>query len=241
MEAIGVAILAALQFLASPASKDQGCNKVSAYSQGGKMILDIETLEGAKEALIWLYVLSTIGVIVGVYLEGERFSEPTKLLGWRLLLWSLSAETLFGILIFAADGRISRIQRDDIIALETKLAPRILSNQQSAAVAHGLKSFGGQEFTVASFGGEAFSLASRITEVLKKADWKYFEPEMQLLPMAGTIGIQVWVHPDSGRITKAAEALVEELNGKSIEAALLKHHPQSPKDNRIEVIVGSKF
>jgi hypothetical protein len=94
------------------------------------MIVDIDTLEGAKNALIWLYVLSTIGVIIGVYFEGERFSEHTKLLGWRLLLWSLAAETLFGVLIFAADGRISRIQRDEIIALETRITPRVLTSEQ---------------------------------------------------------------------------------------------------------------
>jgi hypothetical protein len=203
------------------------------------MMLDTDSLEHTKEVLIWLYVLATIGVIIGVYMEGERFSERTKLLGWRILLLSLATETLFGTLIFATDGRISRIQRSEIIALETKLSPRTLSNPEAAELAALLKPFGGQEFTIGSYGGEAAALASRLRTVLEKADWKWFDPEYQILPLAGTVGIQVWARSQGSH--GAAKPLVDTLNGRWIEAMLLPDQPDNPNDNKIEIIVGSKF
>jgi hypothetical protein len=78
-------------------------------------------------------------------------------------------------------------------------------------------------------------------QVLNDAGWKYIEPDLQINALAGTIEIQIWTHTDSGRNTDAAMALARELSGRSIATTLISHYPQRPKDNKIEVIVGSKF
>jgi hypothetical protein len=213
--------------------------KLAAIAKG-KMIVDIDTLEGAKVVLIWLYVLSTIGVIVGVYLEGERFSDHTKLVGWRILLCSLAVETLFGTLIFAADGKISKDQRYEIIALQTKLAPRSLNFAQMSEISAALAKFSGQEFTIGSYGGEPELIAIPIRAALEQANWKWFDPEFHIVPLAGTVGIQVWASTQGSRL--AAQALVGALADKDIAATLLpKELPAQPNTDKIEMIVGSKF
>jgi hypothetical protein len=84
----------------------------------------LDPLEWIKWVFVVAYVLSTIGVTVGVYWEGDQFEKTKQQRGWRLLILSLAADTLFTILIFATDGWISHIQRQEIIALEKRLAAR---------------------------------------------------------------------------------------------------------------------
>jgi hypothetical protein len=88
-----------------------------------------------------LFVLSAIGVILGVYLEHHDFPGPTQNKGWRLLLLSLGLETFFGILIFAADGRVSSVQREEIRsqqqAITHLVAPRQLTPEQESPIAAG--------------------------------------------------------------------------------------------------------
>ena len=202
--------------------------------------LPIDNIEAFKGWLFALYVVATIGVIAGVYFEADRFSEPTKQRGRQLLLSALAAETLFGMGIFALDGRIGQIQRGEIIALETKLAPRSLSAADLAEIAAKLKRFAGQEFTVGGYDGEPASIAARVRLALEMSNWKYFVPDMQIIALPGTVGIQVWAY-SGGSTRDAAKALVTVLNGKAIDAQLLPIQPQDQVNAKIEIIVGSKF
>ena len=86
-----------------------------------------------------MYVTATVGVIVGVYWEGDRFSKEKQQRGWLLLVGSLAVDTLFTILVFGADGWINTIQRGEIIALEARLAPRSLLPKQQEEIASDLK------------------------------------------------------------------------------------------------------
>jgi hypothetical protein len=124
---------------------------------------------------------------------------------------------------------------------ESKLAARSLSDAEVAEIAASLKQFSQQEFAIASYGGEAASLAVRLKQLLESAGWKWFEPQSQILPLPGTVGIQVWAYSEgSGR--DAARTLVKALNDKSIDAMLLPaEKAQSSPDNKIEIIVGAKF
>ncbi len=135
-------------------------------------------LEIAKFAFFAVYVAATIGVIVGVYLEGDQFDKETQQRGWRILVRSLAVDTLFTILIFGTDGWISSIQRGEIIALEDRLAARTLSDTQVSAIAEKLKAFGGQEFDIVTYwkNPEALGLANRLYDALLKAGWKYDKP-----------------------------------------------------------------
>src|SRR5579872_4350879 len=52
-------------------------------------------LEITKWLLVAFFVASTVGVIVGVYWEGEGFAKDKQHRGWQVLLASLAAETAF--------------------------------------------------------------------------------------------------------------------------------------------------
>src|SRR5271169_4433053 len=73
----------------------------------------IVPLEIAKLAFFVVYVAATVGVIVGVYWEGDQFPKEKQQQGWLLLVGALAVDTLFTILVFGTDGWISAIQRDE--------------------------------------------------------------------------------------------------------------------------------
>jgi hypothetical protein len=84
----------------------------------------ISPLEWLKFSFFVAYVVSTIGVAVGVYWEDIKFSPEKQQRGKKLLILSLASDTLFTVLVFGTDGWIGTIQRREIIALEERLAWR---------------------------------------------------------------------------------------------------------------------
>jgi hypothetical protein len=154
--------------------------------------------------------------------------------------FAFAAVVLIGVLIgHIGDDEITAKFERRAIRAEEKLADRALSDKQFTEVVRSLEPFAGQEFTIGSYGGEALSLAVRLRAVLEKANWKWFDPEYQILPLAGTVGIQVWARSQGPR--EAARVFVATLKGKLIDATLLPDQPDNPNDKKIEIIVGSKF
>lgn len=201
-------------------------------------------LEVAKFVLFAVYIAATIGVIIGVYWEGEQFPKEKQQRGWRLLISSLAVDTLFTILIFGTDGWIGAIQRSEIIALETRLAPRMLSDAQVAEIAKALALFAGQEFDIVTYweAKEPSALANRIYEALTSAEWKYIKPQTGEFLMGGIEGVQIWSHPDADKPTKEAVArLVTVLTGEHIAARAKDQNPTNNlKHNKITVDIGTK-
>jgi hypothetical protein len=180
-------------------------------------------------------IVGGVLVGIGVILEAPKiFSVPVAAVFVGIVI-----EAACTLLLFGFDEGISNAQQSKIIALETKLAPRTLSEADAAEVAFLLKQFKGQEFTIGSYGGEAALLADRLKVILEKADWKWFIPEYQILPLAGATGIQIWARSQDSR--EAARALIKALGDKFIEAALFPNQPDDPSNRKIEIIVGSKF
>jgi hypothetical protein len=190
--------------------------------------------------LLSVSVLASFAVGAGIIFEGPKYSESVHRIGLWLVIGGVVVEAVCTISLFVFDEGISNAQQSKIIVLETRLAPRSLSNDEIAEIASRLKQFGGQEFTIGSYGGEALSLAVRLRVVLQKSDWTWFEPQYQIVPLAGTTGVQVWAYSD-GPSRDAGRALVAALNGKAIEAQLLPAQEQDPTNQKIEIIVGSKF
>jgi hypothetical protein len=127
----------------------------------------IDHLEIAKWSFVALYVVSTAGVVIGVFWENPKFPESKQHRGWRLLIASLGAEMLLGSLIFATDGWISSKQRSQIIAL----SPRHLSPEQQADIASRLTGFDGKIVWIGSYwlDTEGLLFAGVLAETLKKA------------------------------------------------------------------------
>jgi hypothetical protein len=192
--------------------------------------------------LLSVSVLASVAVGGGIILERPKYSAAVHRVAFWLIVGGVIFEAICTIFLFVFDEGISASQQSKIIALETKLAPRTLSEAEVVEVAGTLKQFGGQEFTIASYGGEPAMLAGRLRNVFEIAGWKWFNPEYQLMPLPGTVGIQIWAYSDSSR--EAARQLIKALDDKFIEAALLPPGPgptTDPDNKKIEIIVGSKF
>src|SRR5258708_22547332 len=190
----------------------------------------LDGLEIAKWLFAAAYVFSTIGVTVGVYWENEKFDKAKQNRGWKLLIWSLAFDTLFTVMIFGIDGWISQSQRDEIIVLETKLAPRVLTNEQQDTLLEALRPFAKQQYALSvAAGSEPVALLCTIQGVLKKAEWNlealgnslHVDPSCadgKEISVNMSSGIGVWVRPDAPESVKAAQsALATGLKANDIE------------------------
>ena len=202
----------------------------------------LHPLEYIKWILATLYALSTIGVTIGVYWEGEQFEKTKQQRGWRLLIWSLALDTLFTILIFGTDGWISQIQEREIIALETRLAARTLSDQQATAIKKRLEKFAGQTFQIIPYwqNRESMAIANRIANLLGDAGWKLHNPE-SFTTLVGVV-TGVFVSADKGaseHARRAARDLTSALNDNEIDATEEENDNPTPS-NEIHMKVGIK-
>jgi hypothetical protein len=154
----------------------------------------LNNLESAKWIFAGLYIVSTIGVTFGVDWEDSRFPEAKRKIGHRVLVWALIADTFFTILIFATDGWISKVQNDEIIALETRLAPRLISEDARKRIAAKMTEYGGQQYTgrVASDVPDAWDLWREISAALDLAGWHWTPPsDVQVTQFGPPAGIAI--------------------------------------------------
>jgi len=128
----------------------------------------LETLLILAGAIVWL----------GVYLEGERFSQKTKEKGWQLLLYGLGAETVLAVLVLLVDAEITRRQHvaiaqlsDENIELQSAIAPRAITSTQLQELAADWARFSGRRVSVSVVGydNEAAGLTEQILSALRAA------------------------------------------------------------------------
>lgn len=173
---------------------------------------NVDVLGSWKDALILAYVVATAGVLLGVYWERELFPDDVQAYGWDVLVKSLAVELFCGAMIFAIDGRISHIQRDEIIVLQNRLAARKLSNAQIADMKRELEKFSGQKFLYdAYFVKEVTDIGSQISDALEGAGWQKFTQPPNSFLKSITAGIAVFVDVDAPEATKAAANKLEKL------------------------------
>jgi hypothetical protein len=178
-------------------------------------------------------VLGGVLVGVGILKESEEWTTAAM-----LVLIGVIMEPIFTIGLFVYDESLSRAQQSTIIALEERLAPRAVSKAEEARLVALLKQFK-VEFAMVWYGGEPASFAARLKSILEAAGWTEFTPQYQIMPMAGTVGLQVWGQQEPAR--GAARALVGALNDIGIAAALFPLQPEdTPNKDKIEIVVGNK-
>jgi len=207
----------------------------------------IEALDFAKFVFFVSYIAATIGVIIGVYWEGDQFDKAMQQRGWTLLVTSLALDTFFTILIFGTDGWIGHIQRNEIIALENRLAARSLSAAQSVALIERLKPFGGQEFDIVTYwkSPEALAFTNGIYDALIKSGWKYDKPASGEFLLGVQTGVLVWFDDRADApVANAGKELVAALNASNFDAAVddqpQTHAPNDPVTNKMIINVGIK-
>jgi hypothetical protein len=131
------------------------------------------------------------------------------------------------------------------LALEKFKAPRVLSPQEQQLIVSRLSKFAGQEYLITTYWDikESLDFSNQIHHTLRTAGWQYFVP-----PDKGgflfdvTVGVEVWVHPDADLPVKdAATALVSALEEIGQNATLKLQNPKNAKDNKLALIIGTKF
>jgi hypothetical protein len=212
-------------------------------------------LEIAKFVFFAVYVAATVGVIVGVYLEGDQFDKETQQRGWRLLVGSLAVDTLFTVLVFGMDGWIASIQRAEIIALERQIAPRDLTSQQQGSIASAIRPFASMHFDLAmSTQLEPIRLMEKIEDALIMGGWLEVPPDPRTTTFnrinKPPVGIRtvaaVWIlfsEKSDERFREAAIALVGALRKEGIASQLTETTEKSttPFDlDKIHVWIGEK-
>jgi hypothetical protein len=185
-------------------------------------------LEVAKFAFFVVYVAATIGVIIGVYWEGEKFDKKTQHRGWLLLVTSLAIDTLFTILIFGTDGWISHIQKYQIsealnraVNAEETLAEyrkqRLLTQGQKDRLAEVTKKFPSVAFVAFTVPEqEPWTFVLEIASTLRSNgwDWKPFPGGMQPIDGSPSEGMTIADHVivlAPPELRNAAKALVDAL------------------------------
>jgi hypothetical protein len=210
----------------------------------------IGPLEVAKFLFSTVYVVATIGVIVGVYWEREEFPKEKRDRGWRLLVRSLAVDTLFTVLILGTDGWIGSIQRVEIISLETRLAQRAISTEEEKIV-EALKQFSGTPFDFSiNPAPEPLTFANRVRAILKESGWKAIPAEGSIALGTGDDRSHIFISSIELGMeisnTKVAEwreplaALQKALADAGFPAKANIATDGSASDNAIHIYVGAK-
>lgn len=201
----------------------------------------IVPLEIAKWVFVVVYVCATIGVIIGVYWEGDQFPKEKQQRGWRLLVGSLAIDTLFTIMIFGTDGWVSAIQRDEIVALEMRLAARTLSDEQVSRFKTKLAPFAGQKFGAITYWGvqEPAEFILRLgNDVLIPSGWEFVKGPVGQTLVGVMAGVVVVASPQADeRVKLAGATLVAALLNEGIAARLV---PDETAKDQLSVQVGIK-
>lgn len=206
-------------------------------------IFSIDTLEVLRWIVFSLFIVAAVGVTFGVFWENEDFEKTIRHRGWKLLVWSLGAEILLTIGVFAIDGTIASKQRTTIAQL---LSHRSLSQDQKDRLAAVSKSFPSLSFVTATVqDDEAWGFAMDIGAELKSDGWNWVPcpggvPPLDARPascMTIAAGIQIDA-PDS--LKPVGNALVAALKDPDVIGMDNVQLDQNANPSTMIVIVGSK-
>jgi hypothetical protein len=139
--------------------------------------------------------LSEAGVAIGILLE-SKFKTRRDWAAAILVVGGVCAGVFFTLVLFANDEEISSAQQDTIsvqqskiIALEKKVTPRLITDNDAANLVENVRPFSGTPFTVESAPAAEIGFVNRVIVLLQKAGWKehsYSESIVSLPP--GDIG-----------------------------------------------------
>ena len=146
-----------------------------------------QVASGVHAYLIIFCVFATYVCVRGIRWESRGPLSVHSVAG-KLVIWGVAIEAICTIALFVFDEVISfsqkehigaqqviiRDQNEKIIALERRLAPRVISDAQKDEMTAKLKRFAGTEFDAATgmHDNEQTWLLSSLLEVLGKAEWR---------------------------------------------------------------------
>jgi hypothetical protein len=124
--------------------------------------------------LLLIAGLASLAVAVGIVMESPKWSMANV-----LVVGGVAIEAICTFLLFLFDEGISSKQQSiidgqqkKILALETKLAPRELSDSQLEALTEAAKAFATQQYTLSvAVGSEPSVLVCKLDSALQKGGW----------------------------------------------------------------------
>jgi hypothetical protein len=125
--------------------------------------------------------------------------------------------------VFAADGAISNIQRDQIIELDMRLAARTIFPTDAAKIRKAVAQFADQNFEIIPYwdDGESLNFAKQLAAVLESAGWKIDQPKSFVALLGVVTGVKVYVDTRAdGKIVAAAYELVTALNSVGLDVGI---------------------
>jgi hypothetical protein len=135
--------------------------------------------------LLGFAVFSTAVVAAGIIWE----TGPLEVgeVATKLVIWGVAAEAICTVALFVFDEGISSSQQSKILALETRLAARIITNDAANRIAAKMEKFEGQEYSgmVASDVGDAWELWREFSVALESAHWRSVPPPGQAVTQFG--------------------------------------------------------
>lgn len=176
-------------------------------------------------------------------------------------IWGVVAEVIFSVALFISDEVVSggqlltiRAQNEKIIALDKKLEPRTLSDEQQAKLVNVTRWFAGQKYILSlAVGSETAQFTCVLDKVLKDAGWvRAVVPSYGFTTTpcesAGNTavnllsGVHIRVKPAAKpEVAEAGVALWKELEADDIEA-YTEVDPVNIQDAaNIAVMVGTKL
>lgn len=195
-------------------------------------------------ALLLGDIAATLAMAKGILMESPENPTPRQKCAGRLILWAVIAETLFSVGLFAFDanvslvqGRIIDAQQSKIIALEQRIAPRIVTKADRVAI----RSIRGKVPVVAvlaSDGLEPAFFASQLEAAFVDAGIKV-EPVFSS-PDNHWIGLQVCWPKDSSAEGNLIFKAFSGAEPNSIGRCDFKASPQNVPDNAPLLIVGDR-
>jgi len=193
-------------------------------------------------------VLASFAVGAGIIFESPKYSERIQRIAMLGVIAGVIVEAACTIMLFVFDEGISTSQQDKIVALETRLAFRALSDEQSEDVVALLKGTAGQHFDIVTYwkSPEAWAITQRIYATLEKAGWIYDKPATAEFILGVEVGVLIPFDKRSEPAVTAAKKLAYALTANHVYATEdpdVAHRapPEgSPVDNKITISVGIK-
>jgi hypothetical protein len=172
-------------------------------------------------ATIWAQITTIISaeisagcVAAGIVWESAAPCTRRRRVSHRLVIWGVVAEVLFSLALFVSDEIVSgsqlieiRAQQDKIVALETRLAPRVLKKEQLVAIANAILLFKRTSYDAAvSEDAEPRHLLGQILDILNAAHW-------ERKPWEGSSGMAIYLEGKEGITASAITADMGDTNG----------------------------
>jgi hypothetical protein len=198
--------------------------------------------------LLSLSVAASFAVGAGIIFEAPRYSVSVHRVALWLVIMGVVVEAACTISLFVFDEGISGSQQSKIIALETRLASRALSDEQMADLVTHLTPFSGQHFDIVTYWNnpESLMIANRIYDALVNAGWLYDKPPNGEFVLGVETGVRVWFDKRADkRMREAASELVGSLLTNGIYAYIDPRAEQEspasePIQTKLMVNVGIK-